>query len=148
MTMRSQVWWKKQKRTVCYEMHTAFNAEWGQHSSVTWVGRCWRVGLAGLRWNIGSVHRRFNCVQICFFLELSNVLLIAYSLIAKPIRDLGDSLYFSSSKNPFLTNRDISTLKILTKTKCILGIRSIWSTNSPETLWSRTFWPVLPLLLH
>lgn len=54
----------------------------------TWVGRCRRISLAGLRRHIGRIHRCFNCVEVCFLLKLTNILLVAYSLVAKPIRDL------------------------------------------------------------
>lgn len=54
----------------------------------TWVGCCWRVGLASLSRDIGSIHCCFNCVEVRFFLELTDVLLVAYSLVPKPIRDL------------------------------------------------------------
>lgn len=54
----------------------------------TWVGCCWGVSLTGLRRHVGSIHCCFNCVQVCLLLELTNVLLVAYSLVAKPIRDL------------------------------------------------------------
>lgn len=54
----------------------------------TWVGRCRRISLAGLRRHIGRIHRCFNCVEVRFLLKLTNILLVAYSLVAKPIRDL------------------------------------------------------------
>lgn len=43
-----------------------------------------------MRRHIGSVHCRFYCVQVRFLLELTNVLLVPNSLVAKPIRDLRD----------------------------------------------------------
>lgn len=58
----------------------------------TWVGCCWRVGLASLSRDIGSIHCCFNCVEVRFLLELTDVLLVAYSLVPKPIRDLREQM--------------------------------------------------------
>lgn len=55
---------------------------------VTWVGRCRRVSLASLRRHIGSIHRCLHRVEVRLLLELTDVLLVAYSLVAKPIGDL------------------------------------------------------------
>lgn len=76
-------------KTKACKWEVGFEGKWNGAYG-TWVGRCRRVSLAGLRRHIGSIHRCFDCVEVRFLLELTNVLLVAYSLVAKPIRDLRD----------------------------------------------------------
>lgn len=93
-------WKQVQYKHMSYTVDKLFKQNYGMRwdCANTWVGCCWRVSLTGLRWHIRSIHRRFNRVQISFFLELTDVLLVAYSLVAKPIRDLKNTwiLYYKA----------------------------------------------------
>lgn len=52
-------------------------------------------------WSVGRIFALFGpqcClhgVEVCFLLELADILLVTNSLVAKPIRDLKEIFYFS-----------------------------------------------------